>query len=98
MGSDPVAYRYNLGAFHRKVTTSSSSAQTWFDRGLIWCYAFHHEEAARCFEKSIEADEECAMAYWGVRVSNYSSIAQELTCAARIRTRPQLQQTVGSIR
>ncbi|KAF2829369.1 hypothetical protein CC86DRAFT_464991 [Ophiobolus disseminans] len=66
MGSDPVSYRYNLGTFHRKVTTSSGPAQTWFDRGLIWCYAFHHEESARCFEKAIEADEKCAMAYWGL--------------------------------
>jgi len=66
MGSDPVSYRYNLGTFRRKVTTSSGPAQTWFDRALSWCYAFHHEESARCFERAIEADGKCAMAYWGV--------------------------------
>ncbi|KAF1993050.1 hypothetical protein P154DRAFT_528061 [Amniculicola lignicola CBS 123094] len=57
---------YNLGSFTRKVTTSSDAAQTWFNRGLIWCYAFHHEESARCFEKAIENDPTCAMAHWGV--------------------------------
>jgi len=38
----------------------------WFDRGLNWCFGFHHEEAIYCFEKSLEADPECAMAHWGI--------------------------------
>jgi tetratricopeptide (TPR) repeat protein len=57
---------YDLGAFHRQVTTSSKDAQIWFDRGLIWIYAFNHEEAARCFEKAFAHDSSCAMAYWGL--------------------------------
>jgi hypothetical protein len=59
-------YRYNLGKYHHKVSTKIERAQLWFDRGLIWCYAFHHEESARCFERAIDEDVECAMAYWGV--------------------------------
>lgn len=57
---------YDLGSHSRPVTTSSKEAQTWFDRGLVWCYGFNHEEAARCFEKAIAADANCAMAYWGL--------------------------------
>lgn len=57
---------YDLGTHHRPVTTSSSVAQTWFDRGLIWAYAFHHEEAVSCFEAAAAADPDCAMAYWGI--------------------------------
>ncbi|WP_432120176.1 tetratricopeptide repeat protein [Streptomyces sp. bgisy032] len=57
---------YDLGTHSRHVTTSSAAAQLWFDRGLIWTYAFHHEEAVACFEKAVEADPECAMAYWGI--------------------------------
>ncbi|KAJ2969661.1 hypothetical protein NQ176_g8547 [Zarea fungicola] len=57
---------YDLGTHSRPVTTSSKDAQLWFDRGLIWCYGFNHEEAAKCFEKAIAADENCAMAYWGL--------------------------------
>lgn len=57
---------YDLGTHSRPVTTSSKDAQLWFDRGLIWCYGFNHEEAAKCFEKAIAADEKCAMAYWGL--------------------------------
>jgi tetratricopeptide (TPR) repeat protein len=66
MRSKPDAYRYNLGLFQRPITTSNAAAQTWFDRGLVWCYAFHHEESARCFERAIAEDPGCAMAYWGL--------------------------------
>ncbi|MFF9803621.1 hypothetical protein ACF1G5_00560 [Streptomyces coeruleorubidus] len=57
---------YDLGTHSRPVTTLSAEAQLWFDRGLVWTYAFHHEEAVACFEKAAEADPECAMAYWGI--------------------------------
>jgi hypothetical protein len=40
---------YDLGSHGRPVTTDSAEAQLWFDRGLVWTYAFHHEEAVACF-------------------------------------------------
>jgi tetratricopeptide (TPR) repeat protein len=55
-----------LGGHHFAVTTGSPLAQDWFDRGLAWCYGFHHEEALRCFRAAAEADPQCAMAYWGL--------------------------------
>ncbi|MEV7891451.1 hypothetical protein ACWD3I_44110 [Streptomyces sp. NPDC002817] len=57
---------YDLGTHGRTVTTSSPEAQLWFDRGLVWTYAFHHEEAVACFEAAVQADPGCAMAYWGI--------------------------------
>jgi tetratricopeptide (TPR) repeat protein len=57
---------YDLGAYSRKVTTSSEAAQEWFDRGLIWTYAYHHEEAIVCFNKTLKEDQNCAMAHWGI--------------------------------
>lgn len=60
---------YDLGSFHRQVSTTSEEAQLWFDRGLIWTYAFNHEEAAQCFKKAISQDPDCAMAYWGLAYS-----------------------------
>jgi len=57
---------YDLGSYSRPISTSSPEAQLWFDRGLLWCYGYNHEEAVRCFQKAAEADEGCAMAYWGV--------------------------------
>ncbi len=57
---------YDLGSYARRVTTSSPEAQLWFDRGLIWTYAYNHEEAIVCFRKALEADPDCAMAHWGI--------------------------------
>ena len=59
-------YPYDLGRYSRTVTTASPDAQRWFDRGLNWCFGYHHEEAVACFEKALEADPNCAMAHWGV--------------------------------
>jgi tetratricopeptide (TPR) repeat protein len=57
---------FDLGSYARPVTTSAAEAQTWFTRGLVWAYAFNHGEAVRCFERAIERDPGCALAYWGV--------------------------------
>src|ERR1041384_3339313 len=57
---------FDLGTYTRGTSTASASAQTWFDRGLIWSYAFHHEEAIRCFERAVEHDPGFALAHWGI--------------------------------
>jgi tetratricopeptide (TPR) repeat protein len=62
----PSDYPFDLGGLTRATSTSSAQAQLWFDRGLTWSYAFNHEEAIRCFERAIAADDGFALAYWGV--------------------------------
>ncbi|KAI0148653.1 TPR domain protein [Xylariaceae sp. FL1272] len=57
---------YDLGSYRRSITSSDTEVVEWFNRGLIWSYAFNHEEAAKCFEKAIEREEHCCMAYWGL--------------------------------
>ena len=60
---------YNLGSYHRTVDTPSAQAQLWFDRGMVWAYAFNHEEAVRCFEKALGLDTDLAIARWGIAYS-----------------------------
>lgn len=60
---------YNLGVYHRAVDTPSAHAQIWFDRGMVWAYAFNHEEAVRCFDKALELDPDLAIARWGIAYS-----------------------------
>jgi tetratricopeptide (TPR) repeat protein len=57
---------YDLGSYHRPIETPSPQAQIWFDRGMIWAYAFNHEEAIRCFDRALELDPDLAIARWGV--------------------------------
>src|ERR1700759_1203954 len=58
---------FDLGPYSRKITTSSSDAQLWFDRGLNWVFGFNHGEAIKCFRKALQHDPDCAMAHWGIR-------------------------------
>ena len=57
---------YDLGSYSRPVSTRSAQAQVWFDRGLMWTYAFNHEEAIRCFQRALQADRRLAIAWWGI--------------------------------
>lgn len=80
---------YDLGSFTRPVTTSSSQAQLWFDRGLIWRYAFNHEAALECFQQALEHDPECAMALWGIAYASgpyYNRPWDDFTEAERTET------------
>ena len=38
------------------------------DRGLLWAYAFNHEETVRCFEHAIAHHERFALARAGVPI------------------------------
>lgn len=61
----PPAVR-ELGGVHLPIRTANPAAQRSFDEGLAWCYAFHHDEALRCFTAAAAADPACAMAQWGI--------------------------------
>ncbi len=55
-----------LGKHHREVTTRSKDAQRYFDQGLIFAFAFNHDEAVRSFHAALASDPNCAMAWWGI--------------------------------
>ncbi len=57
---------FDIDVYSRKITTTSPEAQLWFDRGLVWCFSYNHEEAVACFKKALVHDSDCAMAHWGV--------------------------------
>lgn len=57
---------FDLGTGSFRISTQSAETQAWFDRGLIWCYAFAHEEAVHCFRRATGHDPDCAMAWWGI--------------------------------
>lgn len=55
-----------MGSHQRTITTTSPEAQKFFDQGLVWGYAFNHDEAFRSFERATQIDPGCAMAWWGI--------------------------------
>ncbi len=64
--SNVASSYFDLGDLHWSVSTRQPEAATWFDRGVVLCYGFNHEEAIRCFERALASDPELAMAYWGI--------------------------------
>ena len=59
---------FDLGDYSRNVS-ENTQCQMWFDRGMIWLFAYNHEEAISCFEKAIAADNEDILVkfkYWFV--------------------------------
>lgn len=56
---------FNLGAWHRTITTGSAEAQKYFDQGLNLAYGFNHAQAESAFVQAARLDPQCAMAYWG---------------------------------
>ncbi|KAB8217078.1 hypothetical protein BDV33DRAFT_206740 [Aspergillus novoparasiticus] len=96
-------YPFDLGAFGRKITTSSPASQVWFNRGLTWVYAFNHMEGFKCFQKAIAYDPKCAMAYWGIAYAlgpNYNhpwDLFDEGSLAATLLATYEAAQTAKSL-
>lgn len=59
-----------LGDHHRPASARSGAAQKYFDQGLVWAYAFNHDEAIRSFREAARLDPQFAMAWWGVALCN----------------------------
>ena len=67
----PPAWKpFHLGAHHRTVSTQNPAAQKAFDQGLIWAFAFNHDEAMRAFHEAARLDPDLAMAWWGIALVN----------------------------
>ncbi|HKQ97468.1 MAG TPA: hypothetical protein VJV75_06315 [Candidatus Polarisedimenticolia bacterium] len=58
-----------LGDYGRAVGTASPDAQRYFNQGLMFLFAFNHDEAIRAFRKAADLDPKCGMAWWGVAVA-----------------------------
>jgi tetratricopeptide (TPR) repeat protein len=73
-GDDPPRLRVplfeGLGSYSRKVATTNAKAQRYFDQGLMFMFAYNHDEAIRAFRQAAQLDPECAMAYWGIALAS----------------------------
>jgi tetratricopeptide (TPR) repeat protein len=61
-----IAINPGLGDLHWKVTTANAEAQRFFDQGMRYTYAFHHDMAIASFRRAAGRDPHLAMGYWGV--------------------------------
>jgi len=59
-----------LGSHSRKIAAKDATAQRYFDQGLMYMFAYNHDEAMRAFGQASRLDDQCAMAYWGVALAS----------------------------
>jgi tetratricopeptide (TPR) repeat protein len=62
----PVPLRDGIGQAHEVVTTSSKTAQAFYDQGLAYLHSFVWIEAARSFNEALRADARVALAHVGL--------------------------------
>lgn len=68
--AQPAWRPFDLGSYSRPVSTRSPGAQRAFDQGLVWSFAFNHDEAERAFAEAARLDPALAMAHWGIALVN----------------------------
>jgi tetratricopeptide (TPR) repeat protein len=59
-----------LGKHSRKIETRNPKAQQYFDQGLMFMFAYNHDEAVRAFRQAANLDPEGAMPYWGIALAS----------------------------
>jgi hypothetical protein len=57
----------------RFATSCNSAAQTRFDRAVALLHSFQFSHAINGFNATLNADPACAMAYWGIALSQWSN-------------------------
>src|SRR5499426_4351427 len=62
------AAEQRLGAVHFQ-TSCNEVAQRRFDRGMRYQHSFWYRPAKEIFEETLQADPECAIAYWGIALT-----------------------------
>jgi tetratricopeptide (TPR) repeat protein len=68
--SDRMPADARLGAVSFEISCKAE-LQPDFNRAVALLHSFWHSEAQRVFERVAAADPNCAMAYWGVAMSNF---------------------------
>jgi peroxiredoxin len=59
-----------MGKVHFPTSTKKPEAQAFIDQGVAQLHSFYYLEAERSFRQAAQIDPDCAMAYWGMAMSN----------------------------
>jgi tetratricopeptide (TPR) repeat protein len=56
------------------ASSCSAATQKDFNLGIAMLHSFEYDESEKAFARVIDADPNCAMAYWGVAMSNFHQV------------------------
>jgi tetratricopeptide (TPR) repeat protein len=68
-GTNPPLFD-GLGKHSRNIATRNPKAQQYFDQGLMFMFAYNHDEAVRAFRQAARLDPEAAMPFWGIALAS----------------------------
>src|SRR5262249_23713145 len=69
-----AAYRMpGMGKIHFPATTTKPDAQAFVDQGVAQLHSFYYFESERSFRQAAQVDPDCAIAYWGMAMSNVNN-------------------------
>lgn len=87
-----------MGSHTRPISAATPLAQRYFDQGLVWMFAFNHDEAIRAFEHAARLAPESPMPWWGVSLSHGPHINNPMmTADASQKAWDALQQALARI-
>jgi tetratricopeptide (TPR) repeat protein len=81
----PVAQRTGIGQAHDAVSTTSITAQSFYDQGLNYLHGYVWIEAARSFNQALRSDPDLAMAHVGLTFAYTELNKPELAAAEMAR-------------
>ncbi len=82
---------------HHKIATRSNLAQTLFDQGLFFVYAFDFPSAEDQFRRATVEDPRCAMCWWGLALAQGPNYNQPETEASRKQATVDAAQKAASL-
>ena len=59
-----------MGNVHFPITTKKPEVEAFMDQGVAQLHSFYYFEAERSFRQAAQIDPDCAMAFWGMAMSN----------------------------
>ena len=62
-----------MGKVRFPVTSKKPDVQAFFDQGVAQLHSFYYFESERSFRQAAMIDPDCAMAYWGMAMSNINN-------------------------
>ncbi len=90
----PTSLEAGLGDVNHPVSTANAEAQTFFNQGLAYLYAFNHEEAVKSFQQAGQLDPQLAMAYWGAALALGSNYNVQADGPALVQAHTNLQKAI----
>ena len=70
-----------MGKVHFPVTSKKPQLQAFIDQGVGQLHSFYYFESERSFRQAAQIDPDCAMAYWGMAMSNINNARAFWRCS-----------------